>query len=302
MGLFFLAVGMKVNVALLLERPVELIVLVVSLMLFKALLLYGICRLFGATTRDSVQTAGILAQGGEFAFVLFSIANTQGVISDELTQFIILGVTASMALTPLFTAAARYISDRMQQPADDLEAPSADEKVPVIIAGFGRVGQIVGKILALKGIPYIAVDSHPEQIQLSAQHGYKIYYGDPTRAKLLQAAGADHAKLIVITLADPDESIRSLEQVLVHFPHLKAVVRARNRQHVQRLLAYDVDFFTRETFESSLVMGEKVLNFLGFDKYEIREAIQEFRRQDEDQLLAPIKSVRVDELEKLDGF
>ncbi len=301
MGLFFIAVGMSINTGLLMSRPAGILGMVVLFMALKALLIWIVSYRYTGNSENSLLIAGVLAQGGEFAFVIFGIAQSEGVLPGPTVETLILAVCLSMVLTPLcFRLFQQWAKKSARPTPPDAAGELGDDdgqNTPVIIAGFGRVGQIVGKVLAIKDIPYTAIDMHPEQIQLAAQHGHRIIYGDPCKAELLRAAGAEKAELIVITLADPEESICAIEQILTHFPHLRIIARARNRQHVRQLIAYDIDFFTRETFESSLLMGEKALELLGFDSHQRREAVQDFRRQDTDQLLAPIRQLTRDEME-----
>ncbi len=299
MGLFFIAVGMSINTALLMTQPLLMLGIVILFMTLKALLIWLVSYRYTGHGENSLLIAGVLAQGGEFAFVIFGIAQSESLLPESTVETLILAVCLSMVLTPLCFRLFQQLARKSARPTtiDSLDVNEEEQSAPVIIAGFGRVGQIVGKVLAIKDIPYTAIDMHPEQIQLAAQQGHRILYGDPCKTELLRAAGAEKAELIVITLADPEESICAIEQILTHFPHLRMIARARNRQHVRQLIAYDIDFFTRETFESSLLMGEKALELLGFDSHQRREAIQDFRQQDTDQLLAPIRQLTRAEME-----
>ena len=297
MGLFFMAVGMSIDIGLLMRLPLTTLGIVIALMAVKAVLIALVVYLHTRSPSDAFPIAGALAQGGEFAFVLFGLARDAELIDPRTSDLLILVVTLSMVLTPLCFAACRWLAER-KGPSPDLAPPPEDMQAsPVLIAGFGRMGQIVGKVLSMLDIPYTAIDEHPEQIQLAAQKGQRIVYGNPCNPELLRAVGAEHAKIIVITLADPEESIRAIEQIMSHFPHLRIIARARNRQHSRQLIAYDIAFFTRETFESSVLMGEKALELLGFDDPIRRQAVQEFRVRDAEQLLSPIRQLTREDME-----
>ncbi len=298
MGLFFMAVGMTIDLDLLLAAPVRTLAIVTAYMAIKVVIILGVGLLYTREATPSLLIAGTLSQGGEFAFVIFGLAREEGLLDAPIVDTLILAVCLSMVLTPLcfrlFQALSRRFGKAVPAPPS---APEGERRPTVLIAGFGRVGQIVGKVLAMREIPYTAIDLHPEAIQLSGQRGQRLIYGDPCKPDLLRAAGAEQAELIVVTLADPEESIRCIEMILTHFPHLRIIARARNRQHSRQLIAYDIDFFTRETFESSVLMGEKALELLGVDRHERREAVQDFRRQDTEQLLAPIRQLSKDDME-----
>lgn len=162
---------------------------------------------------------------------------------------------------------------------------------PVIIAGFGRVGQIVGKVLASQNIGYTTLDPKPEQIQLSRQFGYKIYYGDATRADLLKAAGAEQAKLLVVAVDDTEAAVKIIETARREFPHLKLIARARNRVHALRLRDYELDYVIRETFESSLKLGDHALRLLGFDRVDSKKIVADFKKFDYETLNSTIRNL-----------
>jgi Kef-type K+ transport system membrane component KefB len=226
LGLFFIAVGMAADLGLLARRPLEILALVTALCLIKALLLVGLGRAFGLAAPAALRLGSALAQGGEFAFVLFTVALDHQVMRREWVDLLIVVVTLSMALTPvLYTVAARVLARAAAsvppRPYDAIESPG----VPVIIAGFGRFGQIVGRILRLRRIPFTALDISPEQIDLVRRFGAKAYYGDAARLDLLRAARADRSRLLVIAIDDVEASMRVAELARRHFPDLTVYAR-----------------------------------------------------------------------------
>jgi glutathione-regulated potassium-efflux system ancillary protein KefC/glutathione-regulated potassium-efflux system protein KefB len=282
LGLFFIAVGMAADLGLLVRRPLEILALVAALCLIKALLLVALGRAFGLAAPATLRLGSVLAQGGEFAFVLFTVALDHQVMRREWVDLLIVVVTLSMALTPvLYTIVARVLSWAAaavpSRPYDVIESPGA----PVIIAGFGRFGQIVGRILRLRRIPFTALDISPEQIDLVRRFGAEAYYGDAARLDLLRAARANRSRLLVIAIDDVEASLRVAELARSHFPDLTVYARARNRRHAYRLMDLGVRVITRELFYSSLKMAEQVLVALGFTSSKARETVQRFLEHDE---------------------
>jgi monovalent cation:proton antiporter-2 (CPA2) family protein len=280
LGLFFIAVGMSVDFGVLRQQGWAVLGLALGMMAIKALVLLLLARVFGSDWRRAGQVALVMPQGGEFAFVLFGLAAVSGVFDTATANLLIVVVTLSMVLTPFLVKLQDPLLRRLGPAVAIPDEQIPDTGNPVLIAGFGRVGQIVGKVLATQGINYTAVDPNPEQIQVADQHGYKIYYGDATRADLLHAAGADKAKLIVVAIDDPAIADRAVQTIKHHFPHLKILARARNRQHALRLVDVRADYVIRETFESSLKLGETALQMLGVDAVHTHEAVDEFREED----------------------
>jgi glutathione-regulated potassium-efflux system ancillary protein KefC/glutathione-regulated potassium-efflux system protein KefB len=287
LGLFFMAVGMSANFGVISREPLVLGALVLGFGGMKASLLYGLgraARLGGETAR---RIAFALPQGGEFAFVLFAAAAAQGTMDRGVADLLIIAVTASMLLTPLaFGVHARLIAPRFDvkdtRPFDTLEQPAN----PVIIAGFGRVGQIVGRVLRSRGIPFTAIEASAAQVDFVARFGSKVYYGDASRLDLLRAAEADKARAFVLAIDDPEASVRTASTVRRNFPSLPIYARARNRQHAFRLMDLRVEAATRETLHSSLVLAERVLAGLGLSDAEARDTVMRFKEHDEATLLA----------------
>lgn len=292
LGLFFVAVGMSVDVSLIRTHWLLILSGVPALMAVKTLVTGALARIFGYRNRDAASMGALLSQGGEFGFVLFALAAANGFLPRELAGVLTASVTASMALTPLAVwaqgAAARRFSPEVNPYAGEAVE---NEGNPVIIAGFGRVGQIVGKILATQKIGYTTLDPKPEQIQLSRQFGYKIYYGDATRADLLHAAGADQAKLLVVAVDDVEAAEKIIEVAQREFPHLKIIARARNRVHALKLREYEIEYVIRETFESSLKLGDHALRLLGYDKVDSKKIVADFKQFDYETLNSTIRNL-----------
>ena len=282
LGLFFIAVGMSVNLGLLAQRPFAALGAALGLMAIKAALLYPIGRLSGHSRAASRSLAMLLCHAGEFAFVMFGIALASRAMSDETADFLVVVVSVSLALTPpLFLLNENVIGRWLgrEQPPQFDELPSED--APVIIAGFGRVGQIVGRILLARGVPITALDISPEQVETVRQFGRKVYYGDAARLDLLGAAGAAQAKLFVLAIDDVEKSLLVAELLKHNFPHLKVFARARNRFHAYRLMDIGVDYIMRETFLSSLEMAQRVLEGLGTPAWQAQEIVARFKAHDE---------------------
>lgn len=281
LGLFFIAVGMTVNIGLFLEIPGRVMALVAALMLTKALVLFPLARFFGMCDRAAaLKLAAVLAQGGEFAFVLLAIAATEQVLDAALIEELILAVAVSMLLTPFIYAAAERAGDKLE-PADDRDYDEpVNDNNEVLIAGFGRVGQIVGRLLNMTGRPFTALESDSSQVDFVRSYGSNVHYGDASRLDLLRAAGAEHAKVFVLAVPDMEESIRIAESVSRHFPHLKIIARARNRRHAHKLMDCGVEHSFRETLLSSVAMSEEVLTGLGESQSDVKHMIDTFCERD----------------------
>jgi glutathione-regulated potassium-efflux system ancillary protein KefC len=277
MGLFFIAVGMSIDFGLLARKPLFVLALIVGFQALKVLALRAIAGPLGVSNRQRWQFSALLAQGGEFAFVVFGVAHTARLLPGEWDALLTLAVALSMALTPLLLVLHDKLIARAAG-AVERESDVEDTSPQVIIAGFGRFGQIVGRILFASGIKATVLDHDPDQIELLKRFGFRIYYGDATRLDLLHAAGAERAKLIVCAIDDPEASLRLVDAVLEHFPHLEIVARARNVGHWQKLRSRGIRVVERETFESAVVVGRKALEALGVRAYEARERADLFRR------------------------
>ncbi len=276
MGLFFIAVGMSVDFALLFAHLPTVLALVVGYQVLKALILRAIAGRLGVAEPARWMLAALLAQGGEFAFVVFGVARSAKLLPGDWDGLLTLTVALSMALTPVFMIAERYLRRQEAEPEVDEIEP---EGARVIIAGFGRFGQIVGRLLFASGVKATVLDLSPNQIEILKRFDFRVYYGDASRLDLLEAAGAHEARLIVNTIDDPETSVHLVDVVREHFPNLKVLARARNVGHYYELRSRGVEIVERETFESALVVGRRTLEQLGVGAYEARELADRFRRQ-----------------------
>ena len=281
LGLFFIAVGMSVNIGLLLKEPMTILLFVVGLMVAKAIVLYPLARVFGlCNTKGALSLAAVLSQGGEFAFVLFALVAREQIIDTTQIDRLILAVVVSMMLTPVVYLIIEYVTGRTAEKVDAEYDGMEDKGHTVIIAGFGRVGQIVGRLLRVKGQSFTALEIDSSQVDVVRRYGSKVYFGDAGRLDLLRAAGADRAKLLVLAIDDIEASVRTAETVIRNFPHLTIIARARNRRHAHKLMDLGITHIFRETLFSSLAMSGRVLEMLGFDQEEVRRGIDTFRERD----------------------
>src|SRR5712664_347854 len=280
LGLFFITVGMSANLGLALEKPGLIIGLTLSFMLLKIAVLLSIGWFSGLSPMASRGLAFSLPSGGEFAFVLFGLGATLGIMDSEIAELLVLVVTGSMILSPLLLALHDALFKKKER--DDRPFDTPEELYPkVIIAGFGRFGQIVGRILSAKKISFTALEANQTQVDFVRRFGNQVFYGDASRLELLRSAHAENAEVFVLAIDDVEASVRTAELIRKHFPHLKIFARARNRQHAFRLMDLDVRYTIRETFVSSLEMSEKVLETLGLSKSKALETVRRFRAHDE---------------------
>ncbi|NTX60406.1 cation:proton antiporter [Myxococcus sp. CA051A] len=283
LGLFFIAVGMSVNLGLITERPGLITGLVVGLVAIKGAVLYGLGRFNLKENEPALSLGVVISQGGEFAFVLFALAVSFHVMSTELADLLVVVVGLSMATTPLLYAAyERWGRPRFQKKAQAREYDVApEEDHPVIIAGFGRVGQVVGRLLRAKRITFTAIDASPEHIDFMKRFGSQVFYGDASRLDLLRAARADKARVFVLAIDDVEASMRTAKTVKEHFPHLTIFARARNRVHAYRLLDLGIEHVMRETFAGSVEMGGDILQTMGLTFSESHRVMERLRDHDE---------------------
>jgi monovalent cation:proton antiporter-2 (CPA2) family protein len=280
LGLFFITVGMSANLAMVREKPLTLLGLTLGFMLVKVAVLRGIGRLNGLPNTAGRGLAFSLPSGGEFAFVLFGLAATLGIMGTEIAELLVLAVTGSMILSPLLLTIHDALFQKKEADSRPFDTP--DELYPkVIIAGFGRFGQIVGRILRAKQISFTALEANQTQVDFLRRFGNQVFYGDASRLELLRAAHAENAEVFVLAIDDVEASVRTAELIRKHFPHLKIFARARNRQHAFRLMDLDVRYSVRETLGSSLEMSARVLETLGLSKSNALETVRRFRAHDE---------------------
>jgi glutathione-regulated potassium-efflux system ancillary protein KefC len=310
LGLFFISVGMSIDFGLLRSQPLAVAGLVTGFLVLKLSMLWVVARIIGVTSRQRWLFAVLLSQGGEFAFVVFGAARLAGLLPVEWDALLTMAVALSMATTPLLL----LLHDWWICPdtKDEREADTIDEPGgPVIVAGFGRFGQIIGRLLGASDFRYIVLDHDPDQIDTVRKFGYKVFYGDATRLDLLRAAGAAQARLLINAIDDVEDSLILTDLVRENFPKLKMIARARNVSHYVELRTRGVEIIERETFESALRAGRRALETLGFDAFRAREIADTFRRhnlsmieaampvfRDENKFMTAAKAGR-EELEKM---
>lgn len=289
LGLFFMSVGMGANLSLLLSEPVIVLGLTLLLVFIKLPLLFLVGGLAGGLGKQSALRLGIvLAAGGEFAFVVFKIGSDQGLFDARLYDILVLTITLSMAMTPLLLLA---IAHWLKPKEATVEVPDAHRDIStdsprVVIAGMGRMGQIVARILRAQNIPFVALDTAVESIEFSRSFGnVPVFYGDPLRPEILRAAKVDEAEFFIIATDDPNTNIKTAELVRKLYPNMKIIARARNRQHVHRLIDVGAQA-VRETFYSSLEMSRQILLGLGLSQAQADARINRFKRHDEQVLAA----------------
>jgi glutathione-regulated potassium-efflux system protein KefB len=289
LGLFFMSVGMGANLSLLLSAPIAVLGLTLLLIAIKLPLLFVVGRLAGGLGKVSAIRLGIvLAAGGEFAFVVFKIGRDQGLFDPHLYDLLVLTITLSMAVTPLLLLlCARLYSPKVQPVVVPEKFRHIDTDTPrVVIAGMGRMGQIVARILRAQNIKFVALDTSVETIELSRSFGgVPVFYGDPMRPEILSAAKVEQAEYFIIATDDPDTNIKTAEVVHRLYPHIKIIARARNRQHVHRLVDLGAEAI-RETYYSSLEMSRRTLVGLGLTQAQADARIKRFQHHDEQVLEA----------------
>jgi len=283
LGLFFITVGAGVDLPLIASQPLTLAGLVLGLMALKFLVLLGLARLFGAPLRGAAAVATALAQGGEFAFVLLTFTVGAGVIGATLAALLTAAVAVSMALTPLAMILYERVAALMDAAIPDKVPDTGDfedGEPDIIIAGFGRFGQITGRLLTANGFRSTVLDSDIEQIDLLRRFGRRVHYGDATRMDLLRAAGIERARMLIVALDDREKTVELVETARKAFPDLVILARAWDRRHAYDLLANGADAVERETFEAALSLGATALQKLGFRAHRAHRAASFFRRHD----------------------
>lgn len=289
LGLFFIAVGMSINLGLLVDSPLWLLSLALGVLIIKGGVLYGLGRRNGLSPPHARALAASLPQGGEFAFVIFTAALALGLLEQGLVDELIAVVTLTMAVTPLLAVSVARFNQRREASQAEVRSfddPAEEPQHPVIIAGFGRMGQIVARILRAKRIGFVALENSTAQVDFVRKYGDKVYYGDATRLELLRVAGAADARIFVLAIEHVGESLEVAQVVRRNFPHLKVYARARNREHAYKLMTLGIEDIQRETFHSSLAMAQGVLRGLGLPSSDAQRAIDTFRKFDEERLHA----------------
>lgn len=291
LGLFFMAVGMTAQIALLAEMPLTILALTLGLVLFKGIAVGLAARLYGRGWKESINLGVLLSQGGEFGFVLLSAAAAATLLDTDLVGLLILVITLSMATTPLlFQVHVHGVRKlfRKRREKTVFDSP-ADESPEILIAGFGRFGQIMGRALQGLKIPYTVLDINADQVEFVRRYGNKVYFGDASRTDLLEAAGARRARILVVAVGDPPASMRIVEQVRRHFPHLRLYARARNRYHAHLLMRAGVTHIVRELLPASLELTRDALIGLGIPAEQAQHTVDTFRTHDEQALLRQLE-------------
>lgn len=279
LGLFFIAVGMGIDFGVLMHDPLRMAAIVAGFLLVKLLVIYGLARAMDLPFQERPVFTLLLAQGGEFAFVVFQAAVGARVFSAEVASLLIGAVTLSMLASPLLLVAVdKWLLPRYARNGKPtLQEISEPQDAQVILAGFGRYGQIIGRLLLAQGVSTTVLDNDAQMIEAARTQGYQVHYGDPTRLDLLRIAGADQARVLVIAVNSVDASLAIVDLAEQHFPHLQLVVRARDVAHWNALRARGVQRIEREMFEGSLKSSLSVLELLGQTPQEAHRAVNRFR-------------------------
>lgn len=284
LGLFFLGVGMALDLNVVAQNWKLIVSGVLALMAAKAAVIYGVARLAKSSHADALERAVLMAQGGEFAFVLFSAAASQGVISGTVNANMTAIVVLSMALTPLFLIIHGRFSRKSGINLEGVESLNGDEALRgnVLIIGFGRVGQIASQAPIAYGAQISIIDNNPDIIRQADKDGFKVYYGDGAREDILHAAGAENADCILICIDDAHATTRIVEIAKHVCPNTRLIVRAFDREHAFELVKAQADFFVRETFEAAMSMGNEAVKMLGADESQSAEICERVRRIDKE--------------------
>lgn len=283
LGLFFIAIGMKLDLGLLASEPVFILGAALALVAVKTVIIWSLLRWTGQDSKDALHVGLMLSQGGEFAFVVMTAAVGNALVEPALANQVTLIVGVSMALTaPLVILHSQFFATANCPPVYD--DTSEHDEPEVIIAGFGRFGQITGRILSANGIPFTALDNDAEHIEFVEKFGNRVFYGDGAKLDLLKAAGIDHARVIFIALDDEEQALRVAELVREHYPNLQIIARAHNRFSVRLFKKLGVQSVIREMSAGSLAAAEEVLQAYGFNEYDAARMVDIFSRHDEESL------------------
>ncbi len=280
LGLFFIAVGMSIDFAVVMHQPVRVAAIVLALFALKAFVLWGMGRAMPLPKPERPVFIILLAQGGEFGFVVFQTASQAGVIDAPTSSLLVASVALSMLLTPLLLVAADrwWIPLLARQKKSTLPELSEQQSAPVIIAGFGRYGQVVGRLMFANQIPTTVLDHDAELVETVRRFGSPAFYGDATRLDMMRTAGAASARVLVVAIDNIEQSLKLVDIAQAHFPHLKIVARARNVTHYYGLRERGVTLVERETLDSALMSARSVLELMGLQPHQARTLALRFRR------------------------
>ncbi|HEX6019293.1 MAG TPA: glutathione-regulated potassium-efflux system protein KefC [Burkholderiaceae bacterium] len=288
LGLFFIAVGMGIDFHVVMQRPGLIVALVAGFVLLKALVLWVMVRTMPIPLAERPEFVVLLAQGGEFGFVIFQAATHGAVIGGEAASLLVAVITVSMLTTPLLLMVTdrwwpAHLQAHRVEPTEHRLEESQD--APVILAGFGRYGQVLARLLFSVGVRVTVLDHDGEQVEAAHRFGWRVYYGDATRLDLLRTAGAGAAKVLVVAIDDVEQNLALVDLAREHFPHLQIVARARDARHWSRLYHRGVRLIERETLDAALMSGRSVLELLGTEPHRARTLAQRFRRHSVEQLV-----------------
>ncbi|MEO1640741.1 MAG: monovalent cation:proton antiporter-2 (CPA2) family protein [Pseudomonadota bacterium] len=279
LGLFFITVGAGINFDLLFSRPATIIGLAIGVIALKGVILYGLARLFKLRGSDRWLFTLGLAQAGEFGFVLISFSRQQNVLTDGLSNLLLLVIALSMLITPLLFIIYEMLSRRMQD-GEDAEHDDVDAQGTVIIAGIGRFGQIVNRLVQSAGFETVVIDNDLATVQMMRTFGFRGFFGDPTRPDVLKAAGLDEARVLVVAVDSKKDAVKLVHYARKHRPDLHIIARARDRVHVYELYEAGANDIVREMFDSSLRAGRYALENLGLSEFEAAEIEHTFYQHD----------------------
>ncbi|MBK6745634.1 monovalent cation:proton antiporter-2 (CPA2) family protein [Ottowia sp.] len=304
LGLFFMSVGMSLDIKLVLADWKLLLGAVLAYMALKSAGIYAVARATKASHADALQRAALMAQGGEFAFVLYSAATTAGIVEGNVNALLTAAIILSMALTPLAVLSLRWVMPAPPPPSmdgiEDVMAGDA-QSGSVLVIGFGRFGQIASQALLARGIDVVIIENDTDMIRAAAQFGFKVFYGDGTRLDVLHASGASHAKAILVCV-DQKEVTSKIVGLLKHeCPLTPVLARAYDRQHAIELIRHGVDYQIRETFESALAFGAQALRVFGVQEVDITEVAEDIRRRDAQRLQLQMAGTPVSGVDLMHG-
>jgi CPA2 family monovalent cation:H+ antiporter-2 len=284
LGLFFMTVGMSLNMDMLLTRFISIVAITIALMTVKTIIIMLLCRLFHFNLSTSVRVGLLLSQGGEFAFILFSLAGRSGIINNELAQVLLVVVTMSMAFTPLVTKLGQKIANELEKRSlsysENMAEETLDLRQHVIISGYGRVGHTVAKLLENENVPYVAIEMDSFLVTRERKNGIPIYYGDTARMHVLKSLGVERARAMIITHNDTRVALQTIHAVRDLNSELPIVARARNIEQVHKLEKAGANLAVAEMFEVSLQLGGSLLKEIGVSDHEISRIIEVFRAED----------------------
>lgn len=302
LGLFFMTVGMTTQISLVIDMPLLIVGGAIGLVLIKLLTMLAIARYKKMTWTNSLMVASCLAQGGEFAFVVLNVAKSEKVLTEAILEPITLIVTLSMIFTPVvFWLVSSWLLPLINKNTAPKYDDIPNEHPALIIAGFGRVGQIVARLARIRHFPFTAIDNNLQQIDFVRRYGGTLYYGDVTQPDLLRSAGIEQAKVFVLAIDDVEDSMNVSRHILLNYPNLTLLVRARDRYHMHLLRDVGVKHIWRETYLTSLGMGYRTLCELGMSKEEAYKSVEMFRNYDEE-LLARQQRIYTDEQKVFESY